>query len=343
MFKDLIKWSKNNFSHLPWRENRSLYRTLVSEIMLQQTTVGTVINHFERFCSVYPDLKSLANSTEEKLLIEWKGLGYYRRARNLKKIAEQISITHNGRIPDVEMELLSLNGVGAYTANAILSIGMDKKAIAVDANLERVLSRIYGIQELKGPKLTQKIYELFNNKEILSLKKISFRELNEALMDLGRVYCKSKTVECQNCPVSDECIAYAKREQLSFPRTIEKKKVSHELKLVRFIVRKNDKVLVYQKKSNEWLHGQWELPTYVVSSTDEPFSQYPKIESKIKLDICKTFKSAITKYKIENVIYEIEAEKFKKYLNDNKYVFKTVDRDSNFSTASIKALKLIKF
>lgn len=342
MYSSLIKWSKKNFSHLPWRESRTLYGTLVSEIMLQQTTVGTVLNHYDRFLKRFPTIKSLAKSTEEELLIEWKGLGYYRRAKNLKKIAEQILKNHNGNIPTSFDELINLNGVGPYTANAIMSIGLDQKALAVDANLERVLSRLFLIDVQKGPKLTQKIYELFENNEILNIKKISFRELNEAIMDLGRTYCKVSTVECLNCPLNKLCQANLNRNQLEFPRSNKTaEKISHDLSLLRVIVKKKDEVLMYQKVDTEWLHGQWELPTFILESSDKKLKQYPMISQKI-VQFDGQYKTAITKYKITNYIKIMSEKDFKKLDKNKRYEFRKLDRSSNLSTASIKALNKIK-
>jgi len=342
MYDKLIQWSKKNFSHLPWRENRSMYGTLVSEIMLQQTTVGTVLNHYERFLKKFPTIKSLAQSSEEELLIEWKGLGYYRRAKNLKKISEQIFLQFNGKIPEAFDDLMSLNGIGPYTANAILAIGLDQKALAIDANLERVISRLFMLDEIKGAKLTKKIYELFNANEIFNFKKISYRELNEAIMDLGRTYCKVSTVECLNCPLNKVCKANINRCQLEYPKADKiKLKENFELSLIRIIVKKNDEVLMFQKAENEWLHGQWELPTFILESGDKKLKQYPDLKSKIsKFD--GEYKTSITKYKIVNYIKVMNEANFKKITKDKKYIFRKFDRSSNLSTASIKALAKIK-
>ena len=166
MFEKLVDWSQKNYAHLPWRKNRSLYGTLVSEIMLQQTTVSTVEKHFERFISKYPNISSLAKIDEEQMLIEWKGLGYYRRARNLLNAAKQIENEFMGNIPENFQQLKSIKGIGDYTANAILSIGANKKALPLDANLERVFSRLYGLKEKKGPKLLKLIQEKFSKGEL---------------------------------------------------------------------------------------------------------------------------------------------------------------------------------
>ena len=273
----LIKWSQKEFPHLPWRENRSLYRTLVSEIMLQQTTVGTVKNHFERFLKIYPGLESLASSTEEDLLVAWKGLGYYRRAKNLKKIAEALVNDHGGEFPaDIET-LQKIPGIGPYTANALVGIGMDKRALAVDANLERVIARLYGIQLPKGLKLQKEIARLFAEKKIFEAR-LSFRALNEALMDLGRTHCQARKVNCDLCPLKQNCQAFSSKKPLHYPvEGIEKKADKHELHLLRVYVIKKDKVLVYRKDEKEWLSGQYEVPTFILDSTDKTLSQYPPV------------------------------------------------------------------
>ena len=213
----LLKWSKESYSHLPWREKRSLYRTLVSEIMLQQTTVGTVLNHFDRFISEYPTINDLANTTEEQICISWKGLGYYRRARNLRKAAIDIRDNFNSKIPTNYDSLISITGIGEYTANAIISIGNDEKAFALDANLERVLSRIFGLKEKKGLRLQKLIKKEVENKNISFGRIVSFRDLNEALMDLGRVFCQARKVNCDICPMRTICIAYQSKKPLSYP------------------------------------------------------------------------------------------------------------------------------
>ena len=166
MWSQLLTWSGREFGHLPWRKNRTLYRTLVSEIMLQQTTVSTVLQHYERFLVRFPDLQSLAKASEEELLVAWKGLGYYRRAKNLKKIAEAIARDWNGEFPEQGADLQMISGIGPYTSNALISIGMDRPALAVDANLERVLARLYGLKTTKGSRLQKQILQLFLENKI---------------------------------------------------------------------------------------------------------------------------------------------------------------------------------
>ena len=341
--KSLLAWSKQEFSALPWRKNRSLYRTLVSEIMLQQTTVGTVKNHYERFLTTFPDLESLAKASESELLVAWKGLGYYRRARSLKKISEAIARDHAGEFPQDLEHLQEISGIGPYTSNAIVAIGMDKRALAVDANLERVIARLYGIKTPKGAKLQKEISEQFLAAKIFSGKH-SWRALNEALMDLGRTFCQARKASCELCPLKKECFAYKLGEPLKFPvMTAEKKKSQeHELSLLRAYVVKKGKLLVYEKADGEWLHGQFEVPTFMIQSSDGKLSQYVKLKGKssAKPTLLKT---SITKYKITNHLVIADENQIVKWGFTRKLVWKDLKKaDSNFSTTTLKGLKALK-
>ena len=345
MLTSLIKWSKDQHSHLIWRQERSLYITLVSEIMLQQTTVSTVSNHIEKFLKKFPTLKSLSMSNEEEVCIAWKGLGYYRRARNLLNAAIEIEKKFNGDIPlDLE-ELKSIKGIGDYTANAILGIGANKRALAVDANLERVIARLYGIETAKGPKLQKEIYSRFYSKKILpQIKNGNARKINEALMDLGRVICQSRKAECILCPVQKDCKSYKEDIVEQIPNVVKKDIEKFELDLVRVLITKKNKVLGYAKSEKEWLRGQIELPTFVVQCEDKKLSQYPKSNRRFLKKELKTltlFKTSITKYKINNYILKIPFKELSS-LSVDLLGFKYFDIDpekTNFSTATIKALE----
>ncbi len=338
----LLNWSQSEFSHLPWRKDRSLFKTLVSEIMLQQTTVGTVKNHFERFISQFESLESLASATESELLIAWKGLGYYRRAKNLKKIAYSLVHDHKGKFP-IDLETLTkIPGIGPYTANALIGIGMDKRAIAIDANLERVIARLFHLKFEKGLKLQKEIQVLFEQKKIFS-EKVSFRKLNEALMDLGRTYCQARKVSCELCPLKNDCISFSTGNPLLIPvqkKETKKKAVEHELKLIRIFVTKGSKILVYEKTKGEWLEGQFEVPTFILESTDHSLKQYP--QTKTSLEGLFSFKTGITKYTIHNVVMELDEKKFKKFFPHFKGEWRSpTEQNSNLSTATIKAFHLL--
>jgi len=341
--KKLISWSKKEFSRLPWRQHRSLYTTLVSEIMLQQTTVGTVKNHFDRFIAKYPDLKSLSQSSEEDLLIAWKGLGYYRRAKNLKKIADEIIKTYEGKFPKNRDDLQKIPGIGPYTSSALISIGMDLPGLAVDANIERVISRLFGLKIEKGPKLQKEILSLFEKKKIFNFKDLSYRELNEALMDLGRTYCQSRKTSCELCPLSSECIAFQAKKPLSFPFEVSKKKsTEHELHLLRCFVFKGSKLLVYKKNEDEWLSGQFEVPTFVIESSDPKLKQYPLLEKDLDRESLTVLKTGITKYKIQNYLCPMNLKEFKLLKFEKEICWVNLKgKELNLSVTTLKGLKKI--
>ena len=317
-----------------------MYTTLVSEIMLQQTTVPTVARKFSSFINRFPEVQALALASEEEVLNEWIGLGYYRRAKNLKKIAEHFYFNHESVIHENYDDLIKCPGIGEYTARAILSIGCDKKELAVDANIERVISRFYQIKAKNIRELKQQIQKLFKKGKILQdFNVYSARFINEALMDLGRTICKAETYNCQECPIQKKCKANLKGTQREFPVKGVKVKKQFDLQLLRILVFKNNKVLAYKKDKNEWLADQLEIPTFILRSGDKDLRQYPYMP-KVNTKGLKTYKTAITKYKITNFV--LLADRLN--LPDAKrYKFYQLDfKKNNFSTATMKALKIEK-
>lgn len=314
--------------------------------MLQQTTVGTVLNHFERFLSEYPTIFDLAKATEEEVCISWKGLGYYRRARSLRNIAIQVVEDFKGQIPTNLSDLQKLKGIGPYTANAIVAIGADKKALAVDANLERVLARFYGVTEEKGLKLQKRLWSDFEHKKIMAeMDGMSPRALNEAMMDLGRIICQARKATCLICPLASKCKARLSGEPLDYPvEGAKKEKQDLYINVLRVLVTDNKKILVYKKSATEWLSGQWELPTFIIETNDEKLKQYPHINYKKNIEKLPMIKTGITKYNIYNYVLEMELEDFEKLAKkvEIDYEFKTNDPKLNASTSTLKVLKHMK-
>ena len=209
--KKILNWYDLNKRSLPWRKNVSLqkrqYYTLVSEFMLQQTQVATVIPYFNRFIKKIPDIKSLAKVQNKKLIKLWEGLGYYSRAKNLKKTAQAVVKNFKGKLPDDFEDLMSLPGIGNYTASAILAIAFNKPYIPLDGNIERVLKRyLY----LKNEKDIQK-NNLIKKKSIFG---ISSRpsDYAQALMELGALICKPNNPLCNQCPISNKCKSLRKKD-----------------------------------------------------------------------------------------------------------------------------------
>ena len=341
MFKQLIRWSKKEFSSLPWRNGRTVYTTLISEFMLQQTTVSTVIDHYHNFIKSFPNIYRLASASEEDVLKEWKGLGYYRRAKNLHKAAIDITKNHSGEIPGHYEHLIKISGIGEYTANAILSIGHNQPVLALDSNIERVLSRIYLLKDIKGTNLKRRIYSLFDEKKIArQIMTLGGRDLNEALMDLGRVHCRSHKTNCGLCPMKKNCQANIQNIPLKYPISNNSiKKSPIKLELLRIVVTRKNKILAYRKNDNEWLSGQLEIPTFIIETKDKSLKQYPWFKKEIDLKELKSFKTTITKYKINNYILKSGDNTFEHLTSLDRYQYFPLNlKDQHYSTASIKAI-----
>ncbi len=331
--KELIKWSKKSFPDLPWRKSRSLYTTLVSEIMLQQTTVSTVKPRFAKFIEKFETLRCLSSASEEEVLRAWEGLGYYSRARRLHSAAKFIS--QRDSFPQTYDELIQIKGIGEYTANSLLAIGMNKKALAIDANIERVLSRFYGILDFKG-ECAKKIKSKFEKKQILNLD-ISFRDLNEALMDIGRVYCKARRADCLLCPLNESCLSFQNKKFLSTPMKKEKKqKAKIDLEILRVVLNANNKYLFFKRPKDKWLSSQLELPSFIINKN---LHQYPILRSNLRIKKLPVIKSSITKYKISNKVFKTNNPSFLK-IDASKAVWlkKSEFKDYHLSSITKKVL-----
>tara|TARA_Y100001970_G_C14197427_1_gene838955 strand:- start:840 stop:1832 length:993 start_codon:yes stop_codon:yes gene_type:complete len=207
--KKILKWYDNNKRHLPWRKHTSKkqrqYFTLVSEFMLQQTQVNTVIPYFENFINKIPNLKKLSSVSNAKLMKCWEGLGYYSRARNLKKSAKKIMLEFNSNLPNTIDDLKSLPGIGDYTSRAIMAIAFNKPFIPLDGNVERVVKRVFYLRKDKDI-----------SKENINKKKLFFgiskrsADYAQAIMEIGALICKPATPLCEKCPLLKNCISFKK-------------------------------------------------------------------------------------------------------------------------------------
>lgn len=260
----LVSWYDANKRVLPWRENTDPYRIWVSEVMLQQTRVDTVLPYFERFMQKFPTMRDFAYAAEAEILKAWEGLGYYSRVRNLQIAMRQVIEEFDGVVPDTKEELLSLKGVGPYTAGAILSIAYGKQEPAVDGNVMRVISRIFEIDEdIMKPK-TRKTFEAILY-ELIDPKHAS--AFNQGLMEIGALVCTPKKPMCLLCPLQEFCEAHKDGKELDYPVKIKKTK-SKTIPLVAMIIEQDGKYVVEQRKSTGLLAGMWQFPT-VEAAPDE--------------------------------------------------------------------------
>jgi A/G-specific adenine glycosylase len=254
----LLQWFKKNKRDLPWRKTRDPYAIWVSEIMLQQTQVTTVIPYYQKFLKSFPTIHHLAKPDLSKVLKVWEGLGYYSRARNLHR-ASQIVLNHfHGEVPDTLKDLLSLPGIGRSTAGAIFSFAFHKEAPILDGNAKRVLSRLFAISGNPGERKTEQL--LWKISESLIPKGFS-NPFNQALMDLGSMICTPKDPRCTECPLQSYCkgrtIGYPER----FPLKTIKKKIPH-IEAVSAVIQKDEKVLLHRRPPVGLLGGLWEFPNW---------------------------------------------------------------------------------
>jgi len=252
----LLRWYKKEGRDLPWRRTSDPYAIWVSEIMLQQTQVATVIPYYERFMAAFPTVSDLAHAPLGTVLKVWEGLGYYARARNLRKAARIISDQYQGIMPEDIGALTSLPGIGRSTAGAIVSIAYGKKAPILDGNVRRVLCRLFAIR--KNPSLAPVQKKLWGLSEGLVPEKDP-RSFNQALMDLGAMVCLPKDPDCPACCLKPFCLAYQKGIQKSLPIKSPGKKIPHYHVAVG-VIWKGKKVLITQRPLEGLLGGLWEFP-----------------------------------------------------------------------------------
>lgn len=258
--KHLLDWYRLYKRDLPWRRSRNPYYIWVSEIMLQQTRVDTVIPYFHRFIDKFPTVEALADAPEEEVLKAWEGLGYYSRARNLQTAVRKVKEVYNGIVPSSKEEISSLKGVGPYTAGAILSIAYDLPEPAVDGNVMRVLSRYFLIEE-----------DIMKNSTRVSMEKLIYQlipegaaaDFNQALMELGALVCTPKSPHCLTCPVMEHCAGRIAGMEEALPIKKKAKPPRPENRVVAFIMGSGEqtgKFLIRQRAAEGLLARMWELP-----------------------------------------------------------------------------------
>lgn len=252
--RKLLGWYRSHRRDLPWRVSRDPYRIWISEVMLQQTTVATVVPYFQRWMHRFPDVETLSRSSLQEVLKAWQGLGYYQRARNLHRAARTIVSEYKGRIPDDYETLHSLPGFGPYTTAAVLSIAYDRPIPVMDANVRRVGMRIMGLQ---GEAVTKNDRTLLAYLEpyLPSRKPGVF---NQAMMELGALVCRARNPACLICPLIEFCRAYALGEQEIIPRP--RRRTTIHLEAVIGVIQEGDRYLIQKRPESGLLAGLWEFP-----------------------------------------------------------------------------------
>jgi len=267
--KKLLQWYKKNGRDLPWRKTRDPYAIWVSEIMLQQTQVHTVIPYYQNLLKVFPTINHLAKADLSKVLKVWEGLGYYSRARNLHRASQIVSDHFHGEIPDQLKDLLTLPGIGRYTAGAILSIAFNKPAPILDGNVKRVLSRLFAIA---GSPVRGKTEGLLWHLSESLIPKGDASSFNQGLMDLGAMTCTPREPQCPKCPLCDLCKGHLSGEPEIYPLQTVRKAIPH-ITAISAVIEKDGKVLLRQRPPKGLLGGLWEFPNWPTEEKKD-FKEY---------------------------------------------------------------------
>ena len=255
--QSLLSWYEANKRDLPWRKTKDPYKIWVSEVMLQQTQVATVIPYFERFMKDYPTVYDLAAADEQAVLKMWEGLGYYSRARNLHEAAKQVVADFDGKVPNNVKEISQLKGVGPYTRGAILSIAYDMPEPAVDGNVMRVMSRVLDIEDNISEAKTKKLFEAIMREVVSEEDPSSF---NQGLMEIGALICSPKKPACLHCPLREYCKAFETGlvDQLPVKGKQKKQKVIDYYAVI--LKNEDGQVAIVQRPSKGLLANMWQFP-----------------------------------------------------------------------------------
>ncbi len=292
----LLKWYYKAARDLPWRKTKDPYKIWVSEIMLQQTQVDTVIPYYEKWIKRFPALQHVAKAKLSDVLKSWAGLGYYRRARMLHQAACQIAKNLQSKIPQTPLELVKLPGIGRYTAGAIASIAFGVRTPVLDGNVIRVLTRLFAISDDVGKgKTLDKLWEIAES--LVPGKNPG--DFNQALMELGATLCTPENPQCQKCPVSSHCKAHEKKKETYFPVKLRKEKLEKK-RTVALVLRDNGTVLIQKQPETArwgclWTFPHWENKKMMIKDLGTDLKN-----SKHRLTIHHGF----TRYQIRLDVYE---------------------------------------
>ncbi len=309
------KWYLENGRCLPWRESSDPYATWVSEIMLQQTQVATVIPYYHRFLESFPNVETLANASLDDVYHHWAGLGYYRRARQMHEAAKILLSDQNGLFPIDFASVRELPGVGRYTAGAILSFSLDQRHPIVEANTQRLYARLLHLRHETGSKEGQS--QLWSFAESLLPPRSGSGTLNQALTDIGSQICLPKNPNCLLCPFNEMCPTFASGSQATIPVPKRPKEFT-QLREAALVIR-NDKgrILMRRCEADERWAGLWDFPRFDVTQCNTPNAETKSVAIQFRERFGKSvlvggkiheLKHAVTRYRITLKSYEAEID-----------------------------------
>ena len=307
MVDSLVAWFKQNRRELPWRKNRDPYAVWISEIMLQQTRIDTVIDYYARWMQRFPTVAALGRAPLDEVLALWAGLGYYARARNLHRSAQKIADEYDGKFPDELERLLALPGVGRYTAGAIASIAFQKPEPIVDGNVARVLQRVYAIEGASQDRRVQN--ELWQRAQELVPTDFP-SEFNQGLMELGQLICTVADPSCERCPLVKICRARKQNRQSEIPAARAQKKIP-VVKMATLLVQNSTSILLMRRKPAGLWGGLWEPPSLEIGKRESAATITAKISDTLGVRVEKksltTFEHVLTHRRMQFHVYGANA------------------------------------
>ncbi|MBN1400955.1 MAG: A/G-specific adenine glycosylase [Anaerolineae bacterium] len=306
----LLAWYAGHKRDLPWRRTTNPYHIWVSEVMLQQTRVETVIPYYSRFLERFPTIRALADASLDSVLVLWEGLGYYGRARHLHAAAQRVCTLHGGVLPSDQEALLALPGIGAYTAGAILSIAFGQRTVAVDGNVVRVICRLFDYAQdpsrVAGKRAIREMAEKL-------LGSAQPGEFNQALMELGATLCVSRAPLCDACPLAPQCLARCNQTQYLRPIPKARAPVPEKALAAALIVAR-ERILIVHRRPQGLLGGLWDLP---MAEVEPPGSEGAALAQKLRQQLgistsvgerLATIRHAYTHFKIVVAVYRCTSQ-----------------------------------
>jgi len=340
IYLSVLNWYDKNKRDLPWRKFKDPYKIWLSEVMLQQTQVKTVIPYYERWLNEFGSIQNVANAELDSLLKLWEGLGYYSRCRNFHRASRIITKKYDGKIPETYDDFIALPGVGKYIASAVLSIAHDIKIPAIDVNLKRVYARILKIKQ----------YTKYN---LVRIEKLGHElvqcgrpgDFNQAIMDIGSKLCRPFNPLCNVCPIRKHCKAYITGNPEEYPLAIKNKK-NPTKKMTSVLVMIKDKFLIQKRDDSGLLGGLWELPTVEHTSSNQDeintliHNNYSK---KIKvLNKLGSAKHSYSHFKVDVDFYFCTAQEKVKTKKESKWIKINEFDKYAFSKINHKLIKMVK-
>lgn len=335
----LLRWYSKNARDLPWRRTKDPYKIWVSEIMLQQTQVDTVIPYYNKWIKSFPSVEKLAKAPLSKAMNHWAGLGYYRRVRMLHEGVRQIQKEKKGKIPNTVEELIKLKGVGKYTAGAIASIAFEQRAPILDGNVIRILTRIFAISsDISNTKTIKKLWEIAE--KVLPNKNIG--SFNQAMMELGATICLPNNPSCLICPVRSLCAAHKKGKETQYP--IKKNKIKLEKRKTATLIFRKDRSVLIEKQPKEgrwgglWMFPHWESKKEMLKVVGAGFpcpnSRHKKGGKTPPLRRVMAVKHGFTKYQIDLEVFQIETSHQKPITRKNRLKWVKITDLKNYAFPS---------